>query len=102
MPIKGEKAIKNALVIRVISILTSTSEDSLKKLSSVPCCKTISRGRCSWRITDHGKLGSLIFFILPFYLEPNIAFTWSSMKETKQRELHAKSEILFKRVSIDG
>ena len=102
MPIKGEKAIKNASVMRVISILTSTSEESLKKLSLVPCCKTTSRGRCSWRITDLGKLGRLIFFILPFYLEPNTAFTWPSMKETKQRELHAKSEILSKRVSIEG
>ena len=88
--------------MRVISILTSTSEESLKKLSLVPCCKITSRGRCSWRITDLGKLGRLIFSILPFYLEPNTAFTWPSMKETKQRELHAKSEILFKRVSIEG
>ena len=48
--------------MRVISILTSTSEESLKKLSLVPCCKITSRGRCSWRITDLGKLGRLIFF----------------------------------------
>ena len=47
--------------MRVISILTSTSEESLKKLSLVPCCKITSRGRCSWRITDLGKL-SLDFF----------------------------------------
>ena len=87
--------------MRVISILTSTSEESLKKLSLVPCCKT-SRGRCSWRITNLGKLGRLIFFILPFYLEPNTTFTWPSMKETKQRKLHTKSEILSKRVSIEG
>ena len=80
--------------MRVISILTSTSEESLKKLSLVPRCKITSR--------DLGKLGRLIFFILPFYLEPNTAFTWPSMKETKQRELHAKSEILFKRGSIEG
>ena len=65
--------------MRVISILTSTSDESLKKLSLVPRCKITSRGRCSWRITDLGKLGRLIFFILPFYLEPNTAFTWPSM-----------------------
>ena len=47
--------------MQVISILTSTSEESLKKLSLVPCCKITSRGRCSWRITDLGKL-SLDFF----------------------------------------
>ena len=48
--------------MRVISILTSTSEESLKKLSLVPCCKITSRGRCSWRITDLRKTWSLDFF----------------------------------------